>query len=1263
MPAGVAAYTPDGSRKGYSSSITPLRRNSSARRALENTSGRGRGSARDSPGDGGLARMNSRAKILEPEKIEKSLERPKKLQQQVLVDSHQSNNQEDVDDIILGDATPVHNRSLLLASIKDKHATTNLAGEETSRILKRMRELEEEHHEQRAIDSIATKRGISESMFLQWLDMLVLVFAFLSVQTLGNAYVQDVQTSIDSYIRENANFGFDPGDELGQKALRDVHSVSDVYSWLRLGFVPVVLADQHGHSEHHPQSSAIPSKSGPLHAEFLNWNHIVGPVRLSQSLFEAGNENECAKIPGNFEQFLTTNPNPAASGGTASSCAAEGGSSDVASSWARIGNVAVQTDLAVSRPAKSPDKSVFLPTGGTSSTASLQTLVADLEKNSWIQPNARTVQVSFLTLNREYALWTMTTVSFTFRRGGLVLKDIYQQSQWLNWYGHSRANENSLIALHVVWLTMNCYILLQELAEIHRIVHQVQSFRKFAGRYFTSLWNVVDWLTVITAGTLLGFYFQLWTFVGDLNARVHTLDDDELYSLTLDIMRHSGELVFCSYVYVLVSLFRLFKGFAAQPRLGVVTSTIVNAATDIMHFLVVFSSVFFAYAVAGVIVFGRHLREFSDLGMSIVTCWRLVLGDFDWTAAEHVAPWEATLFYFSFTLLVVLIMLNMLLAIVLDTYMDVKSQSTRAETLYSQGLETFSRYVRLHRRQRVSLDAIRSELLSLAAKRVDFSGGAEGGAEEQARTNKVASTSSVTTTNKMKIVDEEKPPQDESRGMNKDTSALAKAAKASPTTTRSTATASHHDEAGKTLVVADRDGVQQMHSGSTALEQVVADVDAQSINADVLDAHILEVHDLKEGTHSRAPAPRGGASAAAATTVVLSHDIPSMSAKRSQTGVVAKAILGNENNNPSSGSTGTASATTSSSSSSKNTKSCWSRSTGSSSNTPHPAHSLTEDICREHVDDSNFLTAEALLGFVPGLKEGQAARVVRNALADLTDEGELHKDPPLSCGFEALNETIENETKELSNRMSKLEETCDGIKNTLHHMLLCSSTSCSPNHSTARGPVVSTGATSSLVANLRQQWSPAPSEEPSFRPAQQQGEAGAVPPYFIGATTTLLESRLQQMEHQQVELQRTMTALPDLLLKTLLKTGGGGLSSGQAGSSDPALPWSITQSKSTNTTAASTAELQDRNNCVEKATAPQSPDEVVVETGTPRSFFFCSDTHAGSSSSAGVASRKLRSKESGTQLPPGSPVSPKGLLGSLYSLGSRTSEGGANGLS
>merc|ERR550514_1215019 len=118
-------------------------------------------------------------------------------------------------------------------------------------------------------------------------------------------------------------------------------------------------------------------------------------------------------------------------------------------------------------------------------------------------------------------------------------------------------------------------------------------------------------------------------------------------------------------------MLRFFKAYSGQPRLAMVTSTLTRAATDLFHFMIVFMTIFLCYSYSGMFLFGRRVEKFSTATYAVQTCFNMVMGDFDWSELSEEHNFTAMMWFWSFMVLVVLVMMNMLLAIVMDVYTEV----------------------------------------------------------------------------------------------------------------------------------------------------------------------------------------------------------------------------------------------------------------------------------------------------------------------------------------------------------------------------------------------------------------------------------------------------------------------------------------------------------------------------------------------------------------------------------------------------------------
>jgi len=142
-----------------------------------------------------------------------------------------------------------------------------------------------------------------------------------------------------------------------------------------------------------------------------------------------------------------------------------------------------------------------------------------------------------------------------------------------------------------------------------------------------------------------------------------------------------------------------------------VTRTLASAAIDVGHFGIVFTCIFLSYAVMGTALFGRDMTEFTTLSLSIHSCFLVLMGDFDAQAMLSVGREISGIWLWSFHIIIVLLMLNMLLAIIMDTYSGVKGSLTGADlTIHRQMLLIIRQTREQWQKKRVSLRHIEDQL-------------------------------------------------------------------------------------------------------------------------------------------------------------------------------------------------------------------------------------------------------------------------------------------------------------------------------------------------------------------------------------------------------------------------------------------------------------------------------------------------------------------------------------------------------------------------
>lgn len=150
--------------------------------------------------------------------------------------------------------------------------------------------------------------------------------------------------------------------------------------------------------------------------------------------------------------------------------------------------------------------------------------------------------------------------------------------------------------------------------------------------------------------------------------------------------------------YHLLLIFSFFTAFRAQPRLGVVIDTLECTVSDILHSLIVLVPTFLAYAIAGQFAFGRRMPEFATPREAVATCFKYMMeGEYDWPTLSQKHYWTAVLWVWSFMVLVNVLMLNMVLAIVLDAYIVKRKVSGQSESIWVSFVHLVAHVVNIRR--------------------------------------------------------------------------------------------------------------------------------------------------------------------------------------------------------------------------------------------------------------------------------------------------------------------------------------------------------------------------------------------------------------------------------------------------------------------------------------------------------------------------------------------------------------------------------------
>jgi len=339
----------------------------------------------------------------------------------------------------------------------------------------------------------------------------------------------------------------------------------------------------------------------------------------------------------------------------------------------------------------------------------------------WLDEQAQRLEIGFVVYSPEYGLFSLVTVNFFFNRGGRIQKLVHVQSSWANDFDRPFWELALMVSCDLLWILSLTYVLACEVSEVVKTVRSSkQRWHRSIREEYLGLWNTVDWISIACAYLVVAMFLRLRGATAQARAGLERLAAPAAGADRegrLEAMEAFFELVedMCAWeriyrmtftIYPMVVMARLFKSFDAQPRLAVVTRTLVSASSDMTHFFIVFLSVYSCMAVNGMLLFGQDLEDFATWERATVTCFRMMFGDWDYEQMRRVGLLTSALWLWIFVLVIGVLLLNMLLAILMDAYGEVKSNATDARTLFKQISEILRRRREFLRGKRVRLTDI-----------------------------------------------------------------------------------------------------------------------------------------------------------------------------------------------------------------------------------------------------------------------------------------------------------------------------------------------------------------------------------------------------------------------------------------------------------------------------------------------------------------------------------------------------------------------------
>ncbi|XP_035036957.2 polycystin-2 isoform X1 [Hippoglossus stenolepis] len=286
-----------------------------------------------------------------------------------------------------------------------------------------------------------------------------------------------------------------------------------------------------------------------------------------------------------------------------------------------------------------------------------------LKDHLWLDRGTRAVFLDFSVYNGNINLFCIARLLAEFPATGGVVTSWQFQTVRLMRYVSSW--DYFVAVCEVAFCIFILYYVVEEVLEIR--IHRLH--------YFKSLWNCLDVLILVLSVVAIIMNITRTAMVGSCLKGLLEKDSSHpsfqpLANLQVQFNNVAAVIVFFSWV-------KIFKFINFNKTMSQLSSTMSRCAKDLVGFAIMFFIIFLAYAQLAYLVFGTQVNDFSTFQASIFTQFRIILGDFEFSEIEEANPVLGPIYFTTFIFFIFFILMNMFLAIINDSYSEVKADMSQ----------------------------------------------------------------------------------------------------------------------------------------------------------------------------------------------------------------------------------------------------------------------------------------------------------------------------------------------------------------------------------------------------------------------------------------------------------------------------------------------------------------------------------------------------------------------------------------------------------
>ncbi len=313
--------------------------------------------------------------------------------------------------------------------------------------------------------------------------------------------------------------------------------------------------------------------------------------------------------------------------------------------------------------------------------AALVSELDDLQQKTWIDQRTRALFIEFSLYNPSLNLFTYSTILFEYLPTGNMIKSVVFNPFTVYTYESSFGLLST--ACSFLYVAIIIFFTIKEIKKIYKLRKQ----------YFKQFWPYIEWSLLIFSYVSCAMYAYRMYAKSELMEKLEKRSATPSTIIKLQTLSYWNDIfmVFISICSFIATL-KFMKILRFSRNINFLITTFKNGFKDIVCFLIIFCVIWLAYVSLMFLIFHDKVKGFTTFTYAMETTFLIFVGKFEAQALFASSSILGPIIFFSFNIVLVLVLVNMLISIITDAFaisrLDYKEQNKDEDSLIIEFIKT-----------------------------------------------------------------------------------------------------------------------------------------------------------------------------------------------------------------------------------------------------------------------------------------------------------------------------------------------------------------------------------------------------------------------------------------------------------------------------------------------------------------------------------------------------------------------------------------------